>query len=310
MSLKSRALITLNILLGIALVRYFEKLGISYHGEIPNVNVPTLCGIVLYLTSQFIKGIRLYIIANRFDHSILNFCEKFYVINAVSIILPFKLGEIFRIFYMRRDFGGADFSSIALLVERIFDLTFLALCLFFSYLFSSNRIDSSFISGLIIILTITLTLFFSIEQILKLLQISTSKRLNIKRSAKLFRYAGVIIASYSRIRSITDNKKKALFSLTVIIWSLEITAISIVSSGFPVKMNGLLLGEFVTLSAILPSGPAGYGGIQLAIYWYNIITLNSVSPSQAWVQIISLFLSGVLVGFIIHLQGLFKNVLR
>ena len=72
-------------------------------------------------------------------------------------------------------------------------------------------------------------------------------------------------------KSIFSSKLLTCLSITLIIWVLEILVFYFLLSSLGLNNFILIfLAVSVALSSLLPSGPAGYGGVQLAFYLIGI----------------------------------------
>ena len=78
--------------------------------------------VTLYLLSHTVRVLRLVILNPLANYSIRNLWREQYKANGVNILLPFKLGEAYRLIYFRSFFGSYFNSFVTLICERFLDL--------------------------------------------------------------------------------------------------------------------------------------------------------------------------------------------
>ena len=121
--------------------------------------------IFLYLLSHSARVLRLTILNPTTDYSIRGLWRAQYKANGVNLLIPFKLGESYRLIYFRSFFGSYFNSFAVLLCERFLDLLtifiILSICIFFSSL-SIPSLDYILFGSLILLLIIML-IYYSLE---------------------------------------------------------------------------------------------------------------------------------------------------
>ena len=104
------------------------------------------------------------------------------------------------------------------------------------------------------------------------------------------------------IKKTIDKNSMLLISTTLCIWIFEILAFIMVLgyiNSFEIQIILLIL--FIMLSFVLPVGPIGFGGIQLAIFWYTKLTNSSIDMDFAISQTYIIYISGLLIGLILFI---------
>ena len=140
-------------------------------------------------------------------------------------------------------------------------------------------------------------------KIFVLKKISYINNLFIKISGKLYN-------SYKIIIKIATKKVILITLISVIIWVLEFSVLLMFYNGSTMTIDLIiLLGVFIALSNLLPNGPVGLGGVQLA--FFTIYSISNLSTETAIINsyIYSSFIfgSGLLVGAIFFLSNLIKK---
>ena len=264
--------------------------------------------IFLYLLSHSIRVFRLIILNPESDYSVMGLWREHYKANGVNILLPFKLGESYRVVYFTPFFGSYSNSFAILLFERLLDLLTIFIILLFCYFFSSLSIPNLnylLLAALALLFTITF-ICYSIEKIKYIVnRIFLKKKLNIF-SNFFINSTNTINDSIKKIRKTVNKKYVSCVTSSLLIWFLEISAFYI----FFDALNGqiiliIFLALAVALSSILPNGPMGYGGVQLAFYSVGAAANNPDLVNYSLIYSIFIFGSGLIVSSILFMYDFF-----
>jgi hypothetical protein len=91
------------------------------------------------------------------------------------------------------------------------------------------------------------------------------------------------------------------------IWFLEISAFFIFFDALDGKLDLIIfLALAVSLSSLLPNGPLGYGGIQLAFYSVGIAANNADLINYSIIYSIFIFGSGLIFAGFLFLYDFFR----
>jgi len=265
--------------------------------------------IFLYLLSHSVRVLRLIILNPITDYSIKGLWREQYKANGVNLLLPFKLGESYRVVYFRSFFGSYFNSFAVLLCERLLDVItiflILSFCIFFSSL-SIPSLDFILFGSTILLLTIIL-IYYSLEEIVSIIhRVFIQKQTNNINSI-IVNLTGNLIDAIANLKKILNKKYASCLTTSFVIWFLEISAFFI----FFDVLNGQLdliifLALAVSLSSLLPNGPMGYGGIQIAFYSVGIIANNPDLVNYSIIYSVFIFGSGLLVSGILFLYDFFR----
>ena len=265
--------------------------------------------IFLYLLSHSVRVLRLVILNPITDYSIRGLWREQYKANGVNLLLPFKLGESYRIIYFRSFFGSYFNSFAVLLCERFLDLItifiILSLCIFFSSL-SIPSLDYILFGSTILLMAIVL-IYFSLEEITSIIhKVFLQKKTNNINSL-IVNLTGNLIEAIKSLKKILNQKYASCLTASFVIWFLEISAFFI----FFDALNGQLdlivfLAIAVSLSSLLPNGPMGYGGIQLAFYSVGIVANNPDLVNYSIIYSVFIFGSGLVVSSVLFLYDFFR----
>jgi len=265
----------------------------------PSVTFTSLFGVALYLLAQILKAFRLYSLYELYEYSFIGFCKKYFQYNSLLILLPFRLGDAYRIVFFKNYASNFIMSFNILLVERMTDLFFLIL-LMIMIMFHGAIINKELLNSLLIILLLIFFFFYMLVHCLKLLQGFALRRSKSKFFPVFFKSIGLYGASLIEIKTTINKKLMLLISTTVFIWIIEILGFVMVLGYFNnFEIQIVLLILFIMLSFVLPLGPVGFGGIQLAFFWYTQLTNSAIDNDFAISQTYLIYISGLLIGLII-----------
>lgn len=283
---------------------------VSFDNIINIVDVNLLiAGVITYLISHIFRVFRLIIIGNHFEFSFKELMIEQFKANSINLIFPFKLGESYRIIAFKKFFKNYYNSFNLLLVERFFDFMMLILILGFGLLISDVDISSiKTIFYVAVPLFLLFTLFFYVFPDLMLIIHKAFIKKNINPiNSTIISISGKLYKSYNDIYKIVYNKVILISVFSLVIWSLEISVLFILFYSINLPFDILvLLGVSIAFSGLLPNGPLGLGGIQLAFYTiskFNGLMQDPILNSYLYTSFI--FGSAIVLGFLLFIRSLF-----
>lgn len=260
--------------------------------------------LLMYLLSHFIRVLRIAVMIGRQNFSLVSLLKIQYYTNAVNLLVPFKLGEFYRILEFNKVIQDKEKTFFTIIAERGIDFILIFLGLFICVYFTEQtfiEIKTTIFIGTVFIGSILFT-FFVLPQNLRFLNIFLAKRHTSKRIVKVLYLSSKIHDSIEGIRNIVTKEKATLLILSLCIWMLEIGSFYYINDfSFHFKYT-VLLACFVFLSGIIPSGSLGLGGIQLAFY---LVFRNIGTDMYLYLSIsyqLFIFLPAVLIGITVLLS--------
>lgn len=295
-----------NIALGVILIIAVTNYIISYRPSFSSIDNFTninylIFAFFIYNVSHLIRSIRLTILTNLDSVSFREVVKMQYYTNGINLVLPFKLGEIYRIIEFNRILKNGLFSTIVIAAERSGDF-FLIFSALLICIISFNIIDTLFIAfviGILFLLAMPI-IFFILPENIKSIKILLLKRYNSRGINKLIFFLDSFTVFITKIKSLYWNKIFTIVLLSLVIWSLEVGAIYILFNHLDIKYI-LLLSVLIFLSSLLPNGPAGYGGIQLAFYSVSLLTNFPYFVEASIIYTLATFIPAILISSIMHL---------
>ena len=264
----------------------------------------------LYLLSHTVRALRLVLLSPVMKINIRSLWKEQFKANGVNLLLPFKLGEAYRLIYFNKFFGSYSNSFAVLVVERFLDLLTIFLLLSLALYFSNTNIQMInyifYIS--IFLLSIIIIILFVFDEILIILHKIFLNKPSTKIVLTAIEFSGNLIKAIEKIKLILNKKYIPCLFLSFIIWSLEISAFFIFLEFLDFKFDLLI---FLAISSafvsLLPNAPLGYGGIQIAFYLIGDAFQYPQLVSYSFVYNIYIFGAGLLFAAFLFLLDLIKK---
>ena len=269
-----------------------------------------LFAIFLYLLSHTVRVLRLIILSPNPSFKIRHLWKEQYKANGVNLILPFRLGETYRLVYFKEFFGSYTNSFAVLVCERMLDLitifSFLMITIYFSEISIPALQYVLYIS--LFLLSILFFILYVLDEILEILNRVLVEKDSSDLTIKLIQILTNIIKAIRKIKSILNQKYMSCLSVTIIIWILEIFVFNVFFSILDYRVDlVILLALAVSFSGLLPGGPLGYGGLQIAFYSIGIAANIDNLVNYSLVYGVFIFGSGLLVASILFLYDFLLN---
>jgi len=235
----------------------------------------------IYSLGLILKPLRYYFFLKK--DSLLIFAKSFYIGNLINLFLPFRLGDVTRIFLFNKT-NSKKSNALLIIFEKILDLLTMFLLLFFSYSFFINEayldLFISFFkySCLIIFFILALTFFKSFKTY----------------NAILFKALSVIL-------------------ITIFAWSIEGIAVAyFLSRTLAIDYGiGFSFMPLTTLSTLIPSAPGYIGVINFAlIKWAEIINVSNSNIGAISFEFYTLMWVVTLIFGLISIKPHWKTVLE
>jgi|SaaInlStandDraft_6_1057023.scaffolds.fasta_scaffold04549_5 uncharacterized membrane protein YbhN (UPF0104 family) len=267
--------------------------------------------VTLYLLSHTVRVLRLVILNPLANYSIRNLWREQYKANGVNILLPFKLGEAYRLIYFRSFFGSYFNSFVTLICERFLDLLIIFTILSISIYLSPLELSALnyVLFGSLILLLIMALIYYSIEELTLIIHKIFVEKKTTRLNSLTVKSTGNFLNAIKKIKKILNQKYTSCLAISFLIWTLEISAFFIFFEILDGKIDLIIfLALAVSLSSLLPNGPMGLGGIQLAFYSIGIVANNPDIVNYSVVYSLFIFGSGLLISGALFIHDYFiKN---
>lgn len=227
-ALASHVLLSIGVVLTVALVVVSVAALATGRLSVPSDRWHIVGGIAgLYLASHGLRIARLAVLVADPGIGLRRLASLHFFTSAVSVGVPFKLGDVFRAGELAVK-TGAVFSAIAVVwIERAFDVGALLLLLLLAVIIGSPDAAVAFAS-LITIATlfvgITLALIALAPDNLRRTSIYVIHRYDGEWSITLLRWIDAALASLDEVSRLLRRRQASLAALTALIWAFELAA--------------------------------------------------------------------------------------
>jgi hypothetical protein len=269
-----------------------------------------LLSISLYLLSHLVRVIRLIILSPNKDIRIRLLIKEQFKANGVNLLIPFRLGEAYRLIYFKNFFGSYANSLAVLVCERLLDIliifSLLASTVYISQI-SINEIEALLYVSLMIIVSLLFILFI-LDEILEIINQVLIQKETTTKTVQYITLIANLVKAIRRIKTILNHKIIPCIVITIIVWMLEISVFYIFLNILENRLDlMIILALSVSLSSLLPGGPLGYGGVQLSFYLVGLHLNNQDLVSYSIIYSLFIFGSGLLFGSSLFFMDFFKK---
>ena len=256
-----------------------------------------------YLFSHLLRSLRMAILINRQDISLTQLIEKQYLTNGINLIVPFRLGEIYRMYAFNQVIDNYQTSAITVITERALDFFILFIGLITTiYIVHPNlaALNIPLIIAFAFILS-ALFIYYVLPENIRAVNLFIAKRYSTKSAVRILSLTGRLNDIITDLKTTLSQKVMTLLVLTCIIWFCEMLGFIFVLGLLPFPYI-ILLAFLVFLAAFIPSVTLNAGGIQIGFY-----LIAELNPGFAWLDLsvvyqIFMFVPAILISFILYLR--------
>ena len=186
----------------------------------------TLILIITVLLVHTVKAMRLYLALCDTDIKSQNYIPAYCMSTSVSIILPYKLGDLFRMYCFGRQVSNMATGVITVLFDRVMDTLGLITVIIISTLFSGEKISSiTYILMIFIVLTLlAYYLFPGLYSFWKKFLLCAKATPRKNRTLKLITACDEV---YCKIVKVARGRGIILYFMSVLCWAIEIGELAI-----------------------------------------------------------------------------------
>jgi hypothetical protein len=262
-----------------------------------------------YLFSHILRAIRFAILLGRQDYSIFKLVYLQFYTNAINLIFPFKLGEVYRIVAFNKLIKDDKKLILTVITEKTLDLLLLFVWAMVAILFLGKEIVAlNIVLWILLSLIIgSLILFFVLPENIRTFNIFIAKRYNAKWTINVLSLTKKIMSVITNIKSTLRANVSTITLLTFSIWIFEVIGFCYLLPFMLEKSQVWLVSILVFLSSLIPSASLGLGGLQLGFSSMenNTSQFNTLIISLTYQAFI--FAPAVVFGFILYLYVSFKK---
>lgn len=185
---------------------------------------------------HLIKAMRLYLILYGSDLSIKEFFCVYCKVTPVSVVLPFKTGELFRMYCYGKSLKDLLKGCVIVLLDRFMDTVALVTMIILIWFLGSGQI-TSLVYILLLFLAFSLLLYYIFPGVYKFWKLyilrakATEHKLHILKSLELLNNI------YREIANVSKGRGIILFLMSLGAWGIEIGSLVLLNG---INQNGKL----------------------------------------------------------------------
>lgn len=248
MSKTKKIYIAVNLLIILAAVLLFINNYIPYISVIFGTKQYLIFFFASVCAVHIIKATRLYIALYGTGIGGKEYIKTYCKVTPISIIFPFKLGELFRIYcygYLIKDYAK---GTVIVLLDRFMDTA--ALVSIVVLMFVMNRYDVSIFIYILMLFLLSLLLIY--KNFPNFYKFWKKYNLSAKASSKNLAHLKQLETAnnlYSEVKDIIKGRGMVLFLLSLAAWVVEICNLILISKAEETKNLNIKISEYL-LSAL------------------------------------------------------------
>lgn len=211
--------------------------------------------IVTALVVHAIKAGRLYLAMYGLEIGVVQYLKVYCKVTLVSVVIPFKLGEFFRMYCYGKMRGNMLKGIVIVLLDRFMDTLALVTIILLIWIFKGGHI-TSFMYLLLIFLVLVLVVYFVFPGVYKFWKHYILGAKATKRKLSILKMLKGLNRIYEEIDEISMGRGIILYFMSLIAWGVE--------AGNVVLQNGL----------------ANNGDINQLLLDYLVSTMESVRTAE------------------------------
>lgn len=201
--------------------------------------------IILFLVLHVLKFIRIYFILLE-EKIPLGRIIKIYIKSTfVSIVLPFKIGEIFKMYSYGRDINSYSKGIIAVIIEKFFDAIILSVVLIPYSLIKDGKISALSVI-ILIFLVLAIAIYISFESTYYYLNKFFIAKSQSKRTLVVLNILYKLKRVYDKAKALIRGRSVFLICLTSIIWIIETIFVYLMSNFMNMKIDFMVVINYIS----------------------------------------------------------------
>jgi Lysylphosphatidylglycerol synthase TM region len=185
----------------------------------------------VYIIGHSFRSLRLALLIGGWRVGLRLIVSFHFMTAAVSLAVPLKLGEIYRVAELSKILGSLVSAIETIWWERLFDILAIVIIMFVA-LFGASQAEWQQFVGVgvlaVIFIAVTALAFFVLPDNLRRLSVLIIRRYDSRRSVAVLRYIERIRRAIQGAPRMVKGKIASIAALTMLIWASELTCFAIV----------------------------------------------------------------------------------
>lgn len=197
-----------------------------------------------FLLVHLVKMMRLYLIVLDREVPVARFVPGYLRTTLVNMIIPFKLGEIYRVYVFYRISGGFKTGFFSVLIDRFFDTLAIVLILLPYQLLISRTVTIPVCLLTVFLVTIVFAymIFSSTYSFLNRYIITTKSS---KQSIWVLKVLEVLSEAYEYVKNLVKGRYGIMMLMSIVAWILEIVVLAIFARIVGERFNVADFGAYI-----------------------------------------------------------------
>ena len=177
---------------------------------------------------HFLKAFRLYLALYGSNISVSNYAKVYCKVTPVSIVLPFKLGELFRIYCYGHQINNMLKGVVTVILDRFMDTVALVTMILFVWLSAGgNMVPLVYI--LVVFLVAIVLMYFAFPGLYSYWKKYILRSRATPGKLKALRFLDNTYKVYEEIVSVSKGRGVILYILSLVAWAVEIGSVALIS---------------------------------------------------------------------------------
>ena len=195
-----------------------------------NIN---LCSIIVFLVLvvvvHILKSVRLYLALYYSELKWSDFIKVYCKVTPVSVVLPFKIGDVFRMYCYGQLVGNLLRGVVITMLDRFMDTAALVTVIILTWFLAGGKMDL-LVYLFVIFLIITGVIYFVYPGIVRIWRKSLLKSNATERRIAILGVLKKFDEIYKEIDGVTKGRGIILYILSILAWGIEIGSLYIIST--------------------------------------------------------------------------------
>ena len=206
---------------------------------------------------HFLKAFRLYLALYGSDISLSTYAKTYCKVTPVSILLPFKLGELFRMYCYGYTTGNMLKGIVTVILDRFVDTVALVTMIIVVWI-ANGGLMMPIVYILAVFIAVAALLFFAFPGLYTYWKKFLLRANATPRKLRALRYLESFNRVYQEILTVTKGRGIILYILSLLAWSIEMGSVAIFGGDLSDYLTSALsdsqsyeLKQFIFISVIL-----------------------------------------------------------
>lgn len=203
------------------------------------------------LLVHLIKATRLYLTLYGSELTFAEYMKVYCKATPVSVVLPFKLGDFFRMYCYGKTLNNVLKGIVTILLDRFMDTIALVTMIFLIWFFNGGKI-ANIVYMLLLFLAFVLLIYYVFPGVYKFWKKYILRAKATKHKLTILRYMERLHDIYMEIMNVSMGRGIILYFMSLLAWGIEIGSLALLNG---IEANGKL--EYIISSYLMAAIGSG-----------------------------------------------------